>query len=334
MAHRVLTGHGVRVGNFSVIPRERLSCLVATSELWNHYAAAAFPSRQPYATVPTRRADRLDGRSKMNFVALVIHGLSAISVYSDAIGVRLLIATLAMIGLDLAALAADGGRPADDRPGHPRLGHDRLRRPPDHPAPGDDVPVRLQLHDPRRPERRELPAAEGLRLFRGLRAGGLPTMNAALQLRRRRTRPLRGGPELEVVLPRPDRPVPGRGRPGGRRRARRDDPRPLPGDRASMGRPGARRRPWPAGSPRRSAPGTLPACCEVRVGTLEGADPAETFDTILYMDVLEHIEDDRGRGRPGRRASPARRARHRALAGPPVAFHPIRPGHRPLSTLY
>jgi glycosyltransferase involved in cell wall biosynthesis len=105
MAHRVLTGNWVRIGNFSVIPRERLSALVATSELWNHYAAAAFTSRQPYTTIPTRRAKRLDGSSKMNFVKLVIHGLSAISVYSDVIGVRLLLATLAMIGLDLVALA-------------------------------------------------------------------------------------------------------------------------------------------------------------------------------------------------------------------------------------
>jgi glycosyltransferase involved in cell wall biosynthesis len=105
MVHRVLTGSWVRVGNFSVIPRERLSALVATSELWNHYAAAAFNSKQPYATIPTHRARRLDGSSKMNFVKLVIHGLSAISVYSDAIGVRLLLATLAMIGLDLLALA-------------------------------------------------------------------------------------------------------------------------------------------------------------------------------------------------------------------------------------
>ena len=122
VAHRILTGHWVRVGNFSVIPRERLSCLVATSELWNHYAAAAFTSRQPYATVPTRRANRLDGRSKMNFVALVIHGLSAISVYSDAIGVRLLIATLAMIGLDLAALVTTPGAnsAASAASSHPR----------------------------------------------------------------------------------------------------------------------------------------------------------------------------------------------------------------------
>ena len=106
LVHRVLTGRSVRVGNFSVIPRRRLSSLVVTSELWNHYAAAAVTSRQPFATVATARAKRLDGRSKMNFVGLVIHGLSAVSVYSDAIGVRLMIATGAMIALTLLALAA------------------------------------------------------------------------------------------------------------------------------------------------------------------------------------------------------------------------------------
>lgn len=105
LAHRILTGRSVRVGNFSAIPRKRLESLVATSELWNHYAAAAFTSRQPFETIPTSRAKRLDGRSKMNFVGLVIHGLSAVSVYSDIIGVRLMIATLLMIGLDVLAIA-------------------------------------------------------------------------------------------------------------------------------------------------------------------------------------------------------------------------------------
>ncbi len=40
--------------------------------------------------------------------------------------------------------------------------------------------------------------------------------------------------------------------------------------------------------------GRLPAICEVRVGTLENIGASEFFDTILYIDVLEHIEDDRG----------------------------------------
>ncbi len=36
--------------------------------------------------------------------------------------------------------------------------------------------------------------------------------------------------------------------------------------------------------------GALPACCDVRIGTSESI--SESFDTILYIDVLEHIDDD------------------------------------------
>jgi polyisoprenyl-phosphate glycosyltransferase len=104
--HRVLIGFAVRVGNFSVIPRERLDSLIVVSELWNHYAAAVVKSRQPFGTIPTRRATRLSGRSSMDFVRLVAHGLSAISVFGDVIGVRLLVATLGLIVLTVLGLVA------------------------------------------------------------------------------------------------------------------------------------------------------------------------------------------------------------------------------------
>jgi len=104
--HVLLTGIHVRVGNFSVIPRARLQSLVVVSELWNHYAAAAFKSRQPLCLVPTRRAHRLDGRSTMNFVGLVVHGLSAISVYGEIIGVRLLVVACLLIFAALAGVTA------------------------------------------------------------------------------------------------------------------------------------------------------------------------------------------------------------------------------------
>ncbi|WZO98400.1 glycosyltransferase [Isosphaeraceae bacterium EP7] len=104
--HRVLIGHGVRVGNFSAISRERLSSLVVVSELWNHYAASVLKSRQPHSVVPTVRARRLDGESKMNFVGLVIHGLSALSVQSEVVGVRVLVAAFGLVGLSLLGLAA------------------------------------------------------------------------------------------------------------------------------------------------------------------------------------------------------------------------------------
>jgi len=38
--------------------------------------------------------------------------------------------------------------------------------------------------------------------------------------------------------------------------------------------------------------GTLPARCRVKVGTLRDVEPASLYDTILYLDVLEHIADD------------------------------------------
>jgi polyisoprenyl-phosphate glycosyltransferase len=104
LLHVLLIGQRVRVGNFSVVPRRRLTSLVAVSELWNHYAASVVQSRQPWCTIPTRRAKRLRGKSAMNFVALVTHGLSAISVYSDIVGVRLLVVATAMAGFALVGL--------------------------------------------------------------------------------------------------------------------------------------------------------------------------------------------------------------------------------------
>ena len=106
VVHLVLTGYAVRVGNFSAIPGARLESLAVVSETWNHYPAAVFRSAQPYGSIPTARGRRLAGESKMDFVRLVTHGLSALSVYGDIIGVRLLLATIGLIGLILAGLVA------------------------------------------------------------------------------------------------------------------------------------------------------------------------------------------------------------------------------------
>jgi glycosyltransferase involved in cell wall biosynthesis len=102
--HLLLTGHRVRVGNFSVVPPAAVQQLAVISETWNHYAAAVFNSRLPYDMVPTPRDRRLGGRSRMNFTALVVHGLSALSVFSHIIGVRLLIASALLMFAALAGL--------------------------------------------------------------------------------------------------------------------------------------------------------------------------------------------------------------------------------------
>jgi glycosyltransferase involved in cell wall biosynthesis len=107
LVHLILTGIKVRVGNFSVLPFRYLSTLAVLSELWNHYAAAIFNSKLPYSMFPVPRGTRIDGASQMNFIALVAHGLSAISVFGDRVGVRMLIgslggAALAFVGILVA----------------------------------------------------------------------------------------------------------------------------------------------------------------------------------------------------------------------------------------
>jgi hypothetical protein len=89
--HRLVVGFDPRFGNFSVLPVAILERLVVTSDLWNHYAAAVVKLKLPYATVPIDRSRRFIGDSKMGFVGLVIHGLSAMSVFGETVGVRLLI---------------------------------------------------------------------------------------------------------------------------------------------------------------------------------------------------------------------------------------------------
>jgi len=101
--HWLLTGIRVRVGNFSIVPWQAVERLVVVSELWNHYAAAVFRARLPYRTIPMDRGRRMTGESKMNFVALLVHGLSAISVFSDIVSARLLIMASAFIALLIGA---------------------------------------------------------------------------------------------------------------------------------------------------------------------------------------------------------------------------------------
>jgi polyisoprenyl-phosphate glycosyltransferase len=106
--HRLAVGFDPRFGNFSVLPASILERLVVSSDLWNHYAAAVVKMKLPYATVPIDRSRRFIGESKMGFVGLVVHGLSAMSVFGDTVGVRLLIlcgfAGLLTIAFIVAAL--------------------------------------------------------------------------------------------------------------------------------------------------------------------------------------------------------------------------------------
>jgi glycosyltransferase involved in cell wall biosynthesis len=94
--HFFLTGYGIRFGNFSIVPRSLLGRLVVDPNLWLHFAATVVSSRIPYTTIPTQRGIRLYGKSRLNLISLVIHGIAAISCYNEIVGVRLIFCSLGL----------------------------------------------------------------------------------------------------------------------------------------------------------------------------------------------------------------------------------------------
>lgn len=106
MLHRMLTGRGCDVGNFSIIPSRWLHRVVQTPELWNHYAASVLASKLPVSKVPCPRAERYAGHSQMNLTSLIVHGLRAISVFGETVGVRVCLMLGSLIALVTLCLAS------------------------------------------------------------------------------------------------------------------------------------------------------------------------------------------------------------------------------------
>jgi polyisoprenyl-phosphate glycosyltransferase len=98
----ILTGKQIAFGNFSLIPAALLNRVAHLPDIWNHFAAGIMRANIPWSSVPTQRGNRYSGRSTMDFVSLVLHGLSAISVYTEILAVRLMIFAIGTIFVGVA----------------------------------------------------------------------------------------------------------------------------------------------------------------------------------------------------------------------------------------
>jgi hypothetical protein len=98
----LFTGKQIAFGNFCLIPADQVGRVAHLQELWNHFAAGIMHSGIPWTTIPTVRGKRHAGKSKMNLITLVLHGLSAISVHIEIVYARLLFLSFGLILLDLA----------------------------------------------------------------------------------------------------------------------------------------------------------------------------------------------------------------------------------------
>jgi glycosyltransferase involved in cell wall biosynthesis len=91
---KALTGQRITFGSFSLLPHSALRALIHNPAIWNNLPAAIIRSRIPYIELETKRGVRFAGRSRMNFVNLAVHGVSAISVYTDIVLLRIIVATI------------------------------------------------------------------------------------------------------------------------------------------------------------------------------------------------------------------------------------------------
>lgn len=94
---KMLTGKVITFGNFSIVPHTMLKKLAFVSEIWNNYPGGVIRSKLPYSSIPLERGTRLAGESKMNFVSLVLHGMSTIAVFLDVTAIRIMLFSIFLI---------------------------------------------------------------------------------------------------------------------------------------------------------------------------------------------------------------------------------------------
>jgi len=108
-AFRLLTGQKIRFGNFSALSARHVDVLVVCSETWVNYPAAVIKARIPHTAVETSKGHRYAGKSRMSLAGLFLHGFSAMSVYNDVIGVRVVYFVLVMLAVLSAGLMTTVG---------------------------------------------------------------------------------------------------------------------------------------------------------------------------------------------------------------------------------
>ena len=88
----MLTGRSIGFGNFMAMKPSGLNRLVVMPELWIHIASCVLTSRLRITPCSISRGPRYAGKSKMNFVGLVLHGFKGLMVFAEDVLVRVGIA--------------------------------------------------------------------------------------------------------------------------------------------------------------------------------------------------------------------------------------------------
>lgn len=101
---RCLVGRTLRFGNFIAFTNIAAKRLSSSSETSLHLASAVLNSKLRIGRAELDRGNRYLGDSKMNFVALTLHGLRSIMVFSDQVLVRLTLLSIFVAAFVILAM--------------------------------------------------------------------------------------------------------------------------------------------------------------------------------------------------------------------------------------
>ena len=95
----IFTGKLIKFGNFTCLPKIHAEQLIQKPQLWNSYSGSVMQIIGDRTLIPSRRGTRYVLPSKMNFIALVFHSLSIISVFRNAVIIRSIVYLLVYLFL-------------------------------------------------------------------------------------------------------------------------------------------------------------------------------------------------------------------------------------------
>lgn len=101
---RLLVGRNIGFGNFMALSRRAAQRLSVCYETRIHLAASVLSSKLQVTEHPIDRSARYAGKSQMNMVSLLLHGLRSVMVFAESVLVRITMFSIAFASLIITAM--------------------------------------------------------------------------------------------------------------------------------------------------------------------------------------------------------------------------------------
>ena len=95
----VFTGQSIKYGNYTCLPKSAVSSMVNETATWSSFSGSLAKTVKDKKFIPSERGTRYFGPSKMNFINLLKHSLSIITVFKTTLIIRSILFLIAYLFL-------------------------------------------------------------------------------------------------------------------------------------------------------------------------------------------------------------------------------------------